>query len=231
MDLRRIIPSDITASAIAHLSLLTLLLLFSDVHPFGAVTAEQIPVEIVTPQDLCRKAGSCRNAAVRRTSGCREHAGTNANAAAGFLPARQACCGERTSAVSATSHGRAAAEAGCPGHSDCGSAASGGSARSTGGGAWLQAARARSVDQIPGVAGLAAGSVANPAAGSGAGSRQGRRQFRRAGDPGGRYRQQPGRGISAAPQDLLETAGVADQRRRRQGQVARTDDTGRPARR
>ena len=41
MDLRRIIPTDITASAIAHLSLLTLLLLFSDVHPFGAVTAER----------------------------------------------------------------------------------------------------------------------------------------------------------------------------------------------
>jgi outer membrane biosynthesis protein TonB len=52
MDLRRIIPTDITASAIAHVSLLTLVLLFSEVHPFGAVTAEQIPVEIVTPQDL-----------------------------------------------------------------------------------------------------------------------------------------------------------------------------------
>jgi hypothetical protein len=55
MDLRRIISSDITASAIAHLSLLTLLLLFSDVHPFGSVTAEEIPVEIVTPQDLAEK--------------------------------------------------------------------------------------------------------------------------------------------------------------------------------
>ncbi|WP_065752870.1 hypothetical protein [Bradyrhizobium paxllaeri] len=52
MDLRRVIPSDITASAIAHVSLLTLLLLFSEVHPFGTVTAEQIPVEIVTPQDI-----------------------------------------------------------------------------------------------------------------------------------------------------------------------------------
>jgi len=52
MELRRIIPSDITASAIVHVSLLTLVLLFSEVHPFGAVTAEQIPVEIVTPQEL-----------------------------------------------------------------------------------------------------------------------------------------------------------------------------------
>lgn len=52
MDLRRIIQPDITASAVAHVSLLTLLVLFSEVHPFGAVTAEQIPVEIVTPQDI-----------------------------------------------------------------------------------------------------------------------------------------------------------------------------------
>ena len=52
MQLRRIISSDITASAVAHVSLLTLLLLFSEVHPFGAVTAEQVPVEIVTPQEV-----------------------------------------------------------------------------------------------------------------------------------------------------------------------------------
>jgi hypothetical protein len=55
MELRRIISTDITASAIAHVSLLTLVLLFSEVHPFGAVTAEQIPVEIVTPQELAEK--------------------------------------------------------------------------------------------------------------------------------------------------------------------------------
>ncbi|MBT1516042.1 hypothetical protein KIP88_36905 [Bradyrhizobium sp. SRL28] len=52
MDLRQIIPTDITASAIAHVSLLTLVVLFSEVHPFGTVTAEQIPVAIVTPQDV-----------------------------------------------------------------------------------------------------------------------------------------------------------------------------------
>jgi len=40
MDLRRIIPTDITVSAIVHLSLLGLLLLFSEVHQFGSVTAE-----------------------------------------------------------------------------------------------------------------------------------------------------------------------------------------------
>ena len=52
MDLRRIIPTDITASAIAHLSLLALVFLFSEVHPFGAVTAETIAVGIVAPQDI-----------------------------------------------------------------------------------------------------------------------------------------------------------------------------------
>ena len=56
MNLRRIIPSDMTASAIAHLSLLALLLLFSEVHPFGAVTAEAIAVDIVAPQDIPEKA-------------------------------------------------------------------------------------------------------------------------------------------------------------------------------
>jgi outer membrane biosynthesis protein TonB len=56
MDLRQIIiPTGITASAIAHVSLLALVLLFSDVHPFGAVTAEQIPVEIVTSQELAEQ--------------------------------------------------------------------------------------------------------------------------------------------------------------------------------
>jgi hypothetical protein len=55
MEQRRIISSDIAASAVAHVALLTLLVLFSDVRPFGAVTAEEIPVEIVTPQDLAEQ--------------------------------------------------------------------------------------------------------------------------------------------------------------------------------
>jgi outer membrane biosynthesis protein TonB len=55
MNLRQLIPSDMTASAIAHLSLLSLLFLFSDVHPFGAVTAESIAVDIVAPQDIPEK--------------------------------------------------------------------------------------------------------------------------------------------------------------------------------
>src|ERR1700747_2477866 len=56
MDLRRILHKDITASAGCQLSLLALLLLFSEVHPFGEVTAETVAVDIVTPQEIAEKA-------------------------------------------------------------------------------------------------------------------------------------------------------------------------------
>jgi hypothetical protein len=56
MNLRRIIQTDITASAVAHLALLGLLLLFSEVHRFGEVTAETVAVDIVTPQEIAEKA-------------------------------------------------------------------------------------------------------------------------------------------------------------------------------
>lgn len=55
MNLRQLIPTDVTASAMAHLSLLVLLLLFSDVRPFGAVTADTVAVDIVTPQEMAEK--------------------------------------------------------------------------------------------------------------------------------------------------------------------------------
>jgi hypothetical protein len=42
----------VTASAIAHLSILALVLFLSDVHPFHSVTAETIAVDIVTPQEV-----------------------------------------------------------------------------------------------------------------------------------------------------------------------------------
>jgi hypothetical protein len=55
MNLRRAIPTDMTASALAHLSLLALVFVFSDVHPFGSVTAETIAVDIVTPKEIEKK--------------------------------------------------------------------------------------------------------------------------------------------------------------------------------
>jgi hypothetical protein len=52
MELRQFIRTDITASAIAHLSVLALIFLFTEVHPFGVVTAEPIAVDIVTPDEV-----------------------------------------------------------------------------------------------------------------------------------------------------------------------------------
>jgi hypothetical protein len=43
--------AGITASAVAHLSLLVLVLFFTEVHPYGSVTAEPITVDIVTPAE------------------------------------------------------------------------------------------------------------------------------------------------------------------------------------
>jgi hypothetical protein len=52
MKPRHIIPTGITASAIAHLSLLTLVFLFTEVHPFSSVTAEPITVDLVSPAEI-----------------------------------------------------------------------------------------------------------------------------------------------------------------------------------
>jgi hypothetical protein len=51
MKLGQILRTGITASAIAHLSALMLVLLFTEVHPFGSVTAEPINVDIVSPAE------------------------------------------------------------------------------------------------------------------------------------------------------------------------------------
>jgi hypothetical protein len=46
------IRTGVTASAIAHLSILALVILLSDVNPFHAVPAQTIAVDIVTPQEV-----------------------------------------------------------------------------------------------------------------------------------------------------------------------------------
>ena len=43
--------AGITGSAVAHLSVLMLVLFFTEVHPYGSVTAEPITVDIVTPAE------------------------------------------------------------------------------------------------------------------------------------------------------------------------------------
>jgi hypothetical protein len=52
---RQIIGSGITASAIVHLSFVMLVIFFTEVHPFGSVTAEPIAVDLVTPDEITEK--------------------------------------------------------------------------------------------------------------------------------------------------------------------------------
>jgi hypothetical protein len=47
----RFIRSGIAASALGHLSILAVVLVFAEVHPFGSVTAEPIAVDLVTPEE------------------------------------------------------------------------------------------------------------------------------------------------------------------------------------
>ncbi len=54
MEPRRFIRSGIAASAIGHLSILTAVLIFTEVHPFGTVTAEPITVDIVSPDEAAK---------------------------------------------------------------------------------------------------------------------------------------------------------------------------------
>lgn len=52
MEPRKIIRPDIAASAIAHLTLVALIILISEVHPFHAAPAETVAVDIVTPEQV-----------------------------------------------------------------------------------------------------------------------------------------------------------------------------------
>ena len=52
MQLRQLIQPGITASVLAHGLLLGLIVLFSEVHPFGTLTAEPIAVDLVTPEEV-----------------------------------------------------------------------------------------------------------------------------------------------------------------------------------
>jgi len=54
MGVRHFIRPGIMASALAHVSLLGLVILFSEVHPFGTVTAQSIAVDLVTPDEIAK---------------------------------------------------------------------------------------------------------------------------------------------------------------------------------
>lgn len=55
MESGQAIRTDIAVSAIAHLSVLMLVLLFSEVHPFGSATADPVAVDIVTSEEIEQK--------------------------------------------------------------------------------------------------------------------------------------------------------------------------------
>ena len=52
MELRSIIRTDVAASAIAHLTLVALIILISEVRPFHAAAPETVAVDIVTPEQV-----------------------------------------------------------------------------------------------------------------------------------------------------------------------------------
>jgi hypothetical protein len=52
VEAARFIRSGIAASALGHLLVLAIVLIFAEVHPFGSVTAEPIAVDIVSPDEV-----------------------------------------------------------------------------------------------------------------------------------------------------------------------------------
>jgi type IV secretory pathway VirB10-like protein len=52
---RQYVRPDITASAIAHLSILALVLLYTEAHPFSGVPSEPVNVDIVTSDEIQKK--------------------------------------------------------------------------------------------------------------------------------------------------------------------------------
>jgi hypothetical protein len=60
VETQQILRSGITASALAHLSFLALVIFFTEAHPFGSLTAETIAVDIVAPDEVADKASDQR---------------------------------------------------------------------------------------------------------------------------------------------------------------------------
>jgi outer membrane biosynthesis protein TonB len=52
MKVWQFIRPDVTAAALAHLLILALIVLFSEVHPFGSVASQPIAVDLVTPDEI-----------------------------------------------------------------------------------------------------------------------------------------------------------------------------------
>jgi hypothetical protein len=91
VETQQILRSGITASALAHLSLLALVIFFAEVHPFGAVTAETIAVDIVAPDEVAGRASESPSTTNSGSSDAFDPSATgvrsSASSAAGSQPA------------------------------------------------------------------------------------------------------------------------------------------------
>jgi hypothetical protein len=56
MGIRQYLRPDIAASAIAHLSILALVFVYAEAHPFSGVPTQSVNVDIVTPDEIEKKA-------------------------------------------------------------------------------------------------------------------------------------------------------------------------------
>jgi hypothetical protein len=82
VEAQQILRSGITASAVVHLSLLALVIFFAEVHPFGAVTAETIAVDIVAPDEGTEKASEQRPTSKSGSSDSLDPSATGVNTSA-----------------------------------------------------------------------------------------------------------------------------------------------------
>ena len=53
---RQLLRPDIAASAIAHLSIAALVFVYAEAHPFSSVPTRSVDVDIVTPDEIEKKA-------------------------------------------------------------------------------------------------------------------------------------------------------------------------------
>jgi len=67
MELRKIIRTDIAASAIAHLTLVALIILISEVHPFHSLPPETVAIDIVTPEQVKQEEAKAEEKALQET--------------------------------------------------------------------------------------------------------------------------------------------------------------------
>jgi hypothetical protein len=56
VGIRQYLRPDIAASAIAHLSIVALVFVYAEAHPFGSVPTQSVDVDIVTPDEMEKKA-------------------------------------------------------------------------------------------------------------------------------------------------------------------------------